>query len=181
MFNSLADEISPGADLAKSIGRTYAELAAENGRKLEAMGQGPQPVDEWVARFRRKDTQHAPGLGRPLVRLVRAADADGYTVGLRVDITEKKRHEEALEHARAEYQSLVDCSPYVVFKVDFCSASSFRERPARDFFGRPVAEIVGTPVLDCVHRKTGRSSPRSRGPPRKATASKEWATPCRSA
>ncbi len=57
MFNSLADEISPGADLAKSIGRTYAELAAENGRKLEAMGQGPQPVDEWVARFRRKDTQ----------------------------------------------------------------------------------------------------------------------------
>lgn len=52
MFNGLAAELSPGADLAKSIGRTYAELAAENGRKLEAMGQGPQPVDEWVTQAR---------------------------------------------------------------------------------------------------------------------------------
>jgi PAS domain S-box-containing protein len=152
MFNSLADEISPGADLAKSIGRTYAELAAENGRKLEGMGQGPQPVDEWVARFRRKDTQttrQASG-GRWFDWSERLTPS-GYTVGLRVDITEKKRHEEALEHARAEYQSLVDSLTDVVFKVDFYSGLiTFANAAARDFFGRPVAAIVGTPVLDCV-------------------------------
>jgi len=152
MFNSLAAEISPGADLAKSIGRTYAELAAENGRKLEAMGEGPQPVDDWVARFRAKDTQ----------RTRQAADGrwfdwcerltpGGYTVGLRVDVTEKKRHEEALEHARVEYQSLVDSLTDVVFKVDFYSGLiTFANAAARDFFGRPLAEIVGMPVLDCV-------------------------------
>ena len=155
MFNSLADEISPGADLAKSIGRTYAELAAENGRKLEAMGQGPQPVDEWVARFRRKDTQttrQASG-GRWFDWSERLTPG-GYTVGLRVDITEKKRHEEALEHARAEYQSLVDSLTDVVFKVDFYSGLIiFANAAARDFFGRPVAEIVGTPVLDCVQEE----------------------------
>ena len=152
MFNSLADEISPGADLGKSIGRTYAELAAENGRKLEAMGQGAQPVDEWVARFRAKDTQttrQASG-GRWFDWSERLTPS-GYTVGLRVDITEKKRHEEALEHARAEYQSLVDSLTDVVFKVDFYSGLIiFANAAARDFFGRPVAAIVGTPVLDCV-------------------------------
>jgi len=50
MFNSLAAELSPGADLAKSIGRTYAELAAENGRKLEAIGKGPsRSTNGWRA------------------------------------------------------------------------------------------------------------------------------------
>ena len=152
MFNSLADEISPGADLAKSIGRTYAELAAENGRKLEGMGQGPQPVDAWVARFRAKDTQttRQASDGRWFDWSERLTPS-GYTVGLRVDITEKKRHEEALEHARAEYQSLVDSLTDVVFKVDFYSGLiTFANAAARDFFGRPVAAIVGTPVLDCV-------------------------------
>jgi PAS domain S-box-containing protein len=153
MFNSLADDISPGADLAKSIGRTYAELAAENGRKLEALGQGPQPVDEWVARFRRKDmqtTRQASG-GRWFDWSERLTPG-GYTVGLRVDVTEKKRHGEALEHARAEYQSLVDSLTDVVFKVDIYSGLIiFANAAALDFFGRPVAEIVGTPVLDCVH------------------------------
>jgi PAS domain S-box-containing protein len=152
MFNSLADDISPGADLAKSIGRTYAELAAENGRKLEAMGQGPQPVDEWVARFRRKDTQRTrQASGGRWFDWSERLTPGGYTVGLRVDVTEKKRHEEALEHARAEYQSLVDSLTDVVFKVDFYSGLIiFANAAARDFFGRPVAEIVGTPVLDCV-------------------------------
>lgn len=153
MFNSLADEISPGADLGKSIGRTYAELAAENGRKLEAMGQGPQPVDQWVARFRAKDTQatRQASDGRWFDWSERLTPS-GHTVGLRVDITEKKRHEEALEHARAEYQSLVDSLTDVVFKVDFYSGLiTFANAAARDFFGRPVAAIVGTPVLDCVH------------------------------
>ena len=155
MFNSLADEISPGADLSKSIGRTYAELAAENGRKLEAMGQGPQPVDEWVARFRAKDTQttRQAADGRWFDWSERTTPS-GYTVGLRVDITEKKRHEEALEHARAEYQSLVDSLTDVVFKVDYYSGLiTFANAAARDFFGRPVAAIVGTPVLDCVHNE----------------------------
>jgi PAS domain S-box-containing protein len=153
MFNSLADEISPGADLGKSIGRTYAELAAENGRKLEAMGQGPQPVDEWVARFRRKDTQRTrQASGGRWFDWSERLTPGGYTVGLRVDITEKKRHEQALEHARAEYQSLVDSLTDVVFKVDFYSGLiTFANAAARDFFGRPVAEIVGTPVLECVH------------------------------
>ena len=78
----------------------------------------------------------------------------GYTVGLRVDVTEKKRHEEALEHARAEYQSLVNSLTDVVFKVDFYSGLIiFANAAARDFFGRPVAEIVGTPVLDCVQQE----------------------------
>ena len=152
IFNSLAAEISPGADLAKSVGRTYAELAAENGRKLEAMGEGPQPVDEWVARFRAKDTQ----------RQRQAADGrwfewserltpSGYTVGLRADVTEMKRNEAALEHARSEYQSLVDSLTDMVFKVDFYSGLiTFATAAARDFCGRPLDRSVGTPVLDCV-------------------------------
>jgi PAS domain S-box-containing protein len=152
MFNSLAAEISPGADLAKSIGRTYAELAAENGRKLEAMGEGPQPVDDWVARFRAKDTQRTrQASGGRWFDWCERLTPSGYTVGLRVDVTEKKRHEQAIEHARAEYQSLVDSLTDVVFKVDFYSGLiTFANDAARDFFGRPVAEIIGTPVLACV-------------------------------
>ena len=152
MFNSLAAELSPGADLAKSIGRTYAELAAENGRKLEAMGKGPQPVDEWVARFRRKDTRRTrQASGGRWFDWSERLTPSGYTVGLRVDVTEKKRHEEALEHARAEYQSLVDSLTDVVFKVDFYSGLiTFASGAARDFFGVPADRMVGTPLLDYV-------------------------------
>ena len=42
----------------------------------------------------------------------------------------------------------------MVFKVDFYSGLIiFANAAARDFFGRPVAEIVGTPVLDCVQQE----------------------------
>ena len=161
MFNSLAAELSPGADLAKSIGRTYAELAAENGRKLEAMGKGPQPVDEWVARFRRKDTRRTrQASGGRWFDWSERLTPSGYTVGLRVDVTEKKRHEEALEHARAEYQSLVDSLTDVLFKVDFYSGLiTFANAAAGDFFGRPVGEIVSArPCSSACSRKTSRSS-----------------------
>jgi PAS domain S-box-containing protein len=62
-----------------------------------------------------------------------------------------KRNEAALEHARSEYQSLVDSLTDMVFKVDFYSGLiTFANAAARDFFGRPLDRIVGTPVLDCV-------------------------------
>ena len=177
MFNSLADEISPGADLAKSIGRTYAELAAENGRKLEAMGQGPQPVDEWVARFRARTADHAPGLGRPLVRMV---EADAGRLHGRA---QGRRHrEEAPRGGRSSTpapstQSLVD-SLTVVFKVDFYSGLIIFAN-ARPGFLRPAGgRIVGRPC-SMRQEETGRSSPGSRVPPRKAYG--EWAIPCRSA
>jgi signal transduction histidine kinase len=131
MFNSRAAEIS-GARLAE--GKTYEEMARETARTMEQAGHGPQPVEEWLARFRRKDgkTTRRTTDGRWFDWSERLTPS-GYTVGLRVDVSEKIRHEQALEHARAEYQSLVASLTDIVIKVDFASGViSFASAAAAD-------------------------------------------------
>src|SRR5258708_22543126 len=152
MFNTQAATVSPALQAPGAIGRTYEDMARETAQRLEAAGQGPQPVDEWVARFRRKDTQRTRQAvdGRWFDWSERLTPS-GRTVGLRVDVTEMKKHEQALEHARAEYQSLVDSLTDVVFKLDLKSgASTFAGAAAADFFGVPFDRRVGTSGMDYI-------------------------------
>jgi PAS domain S-box-containing protein len=152
MFNRLAAAVTPSLQLADAIGRTYEDLARETGRQLEAAGHGPQAVDEWVARFRRKDIQRTrqTGDGRWFDWSERLTPS-GHTVGLRVDVTEMKNHEQAVEQARAEYQSLVGSLTDVVFKLDFqTGAFCFAGGGAADFFGVPAERLLGTPFIDYV-------------------------------
>ncbi len=151
-FNSVAAAVTPSLQRPDSVGRTYEELVRETARQLEAAGKGPQPVEEWLERFRGKQTRRTrQALDGRWFDWSERRTPSGRTVGLRVDVTEIKNHEQALEHARAEYQSLVDSLSDVVFELDLRSGDfTFASAAAADFFGMPPARLIGRPFLDYV-------------------------------
>src|SRR5476651_320941 len=57
MFNTMALQLTPTLKEPGAIGKTYEMLANDSAERLVAAGMGPQPVDEWIERFRSKATE----------------------------------------------------------------------------------------------------------------------------
>ncbi|TAJ24327.1 MAG: PAS domain S-box protein [Reyranella sp.] len=156
LYNSTAAAITPVLNRPDAIGRTYAELAVasveQNGPSQDE-GGGPQTVDEWVQRFRSRETQQTR----------RAADGrwfewseksmpSGRTVGLRADVTHIKELQLASENARQEYQFLVESLADMVFELDVTTGIlTFASSAAQELFGVSAAELVGSLPLERVH------------------------------
>ncbi|MBS0224106.1 MAG: PAS domain S-box protein [Proteobacteria bacterium] len=150
-FNAAAAGVNPGLWEPDCIGRTYATVARETAQRLEAAGHGPQPVDEWVARFRRKDaqrTRQAPD-GRWFEWSERATPS-GRTVGLRVDVTEIKNKELELERAGARYHSLVDSLTDMVYATNEKGIFTYASPGATELLGVPPDVLIGTRFRDWV-------------------------------
>lgn len=159
MCNSVARTLTPALRQPNAIGRTYSELAHDSARRLEAAGLGPQPVLEWIERFRSRTTERTRQSddGR-WFDWSEKATAGGLTVGLRVDVTDIKQHELALEkaraeqeHARARYQSLVDSMVDVAYTLDVETGKfTFVNAAVADLFGVPPEEFIGTHFLQHI-------------------------------
>ena len=159
MCNSVARTLTPALRRPDAIGRTYSELAHESARGLEAAGMGPQPVEEWIARFRNRTTERRRQSddGRWFDWFEKGT-ASGLTVGLRVDVTDITAHELALEKARAEqeqmrarYQSLADSMADVAYVLDVETGKfTFVNAAVNDMFGMPPEEFVGTHFLELI-------------------------------
>ena len=159
MSNGMADSLTPAMVDADVTGWTYEMLARDTARRREEAGHGPQPVEEWIARFRAKD---------PVPRRRQAADgrwfdwsekttSTGMTVGLRIDVTDIKRHELEIEKARAEqeqararYQSLVDSLQDMVYAIDARGTFTYVSPGAAELLGVPSSVLVGTAFRDWV-------------------------------
>jgi PAS domain S-box-containing protein len=159
MCNSVARTLTPALRRPDAIGRTYSELAHDSARGLEAAGMGPQPVQEWIDRFRTRTTERTRQADDG--RWFDWSEKDtpsGLTVGLRVDVTDIKRHEFALEKARAEqanararYQSLVDSMADVAYTLDVETGRfTFVNAAVADLFGMPPEKFVGTHFLQHI-------------------------------
>ncbi len=159
MCNSVARTLTPALRQPNAIGRTYSELAHDSARGLEAAGMGPQPVQEWIERFRTRTTERTRQAddGRWFDWSEKGTPS-GLTVGLRVDVTDIKKHEFALEkaraeqeHARARYQSLVDSMVDVAYTLDVETGRfTFVNAAVADLFGVPPEEFVGTHFLQHI-------------------------------
>jgi PAS domain S-box-containing protein len=159
MFNSVAKSLTPALREPGAIGKTYEMLARDSARRLEAAGMGPQPVAEWVERFRSKNVerQREAEDGR-WFDWSEKGTASGLTVGLRVDVTDIKRHELALEQARAEqeqarveYQTLVDSLADVAYRLDVTTGKFvFVSAASNDLFGVPPEKVIGAHFLEYV-------------------------------
>lgn len=156
MCNSVARTLTPALRQPNAIGRTYSELAHDSARGLEAAGMGPQPVQEWIERFRTKTTLRTRQSddGRWFDWSEKGTPG-GLTVGLRVDVTDIKQHEFALEkarteqaNARARYQSLVDTMVDVAYTLDVETGKfTFVNAAVADLFGVPPEKFVGSHFL----------------------------------
>jgi PAS domain S-box-containing protein len=152
LFNSMARELTPALAESDAIGKTYEELARATGVRREAMGLGPQPVETWIERFRSRIPQRTreSDNGR-WYDWSEKGTASGLTVGLRVDVTDLKEHELALEQARTEYQSLVDSLADVAYRLDVESGKfTFVSAASIDLFGVPPEKMVGSHFLDYI-------------------------------
>ncbi len=159
MCNSVARTLTPALRQPNAIGRTYSELAHESARGLEAAGMGPQPVEEWITRFRNRTTERTRQADDG--RWFDWSEKDtpsGLTVGLRVDVTDIKQHEFALEKARAEqanararYQSLVDSMVDVTYTLDVETGRfTFVNAAVADLFGMPPEKFIGSHFLQHI-------------------------------
>jgi len=156
MCNSVARTLTPALRQPNAIGRTYSELAHDSARELEAAGMGPQPVQEWIERFRNRTTERTRQSddGRWFDWSEKGTPG-GLTVGLRVDVTDIKQHEFALEkarteqaNARARYQSLVDTMVDVAYTLDVETGKfTFVNAAVADLFGVPPEKFVGSHFL----------------------------------
>lgn len=159
MCNSVARTLTPALRQPNAIGQTYSALAHESARQLEAAGLGPQPVQEWIERFRTKTTERTRQSddGRWFDWSEKGTPS-GLTVGLRVDVTDIKHHEFALEKARAEqehmrarYQSLADSMVDVAYVLDVETGKfTFVNAAVNDMFGMPPEKFVGTHFLKLI-------------------------------
>ena len=152
MFNSTAKSLTLRLQEPGAIGKTYSELAHDSARRLEAAGMGPQPVDDWIERFRSKNTerQRQAEDGR-WFDWSEKGTASGLTVGLRVEVTDIKQHELALEQTRADYQTLVDSLADVAYRLDVTTGRfTFVSAAAADLFGVPPEKVVGAHFLGYI-------------------------------
>jgi len=152
MFNSVARTLTPGLASPDAIGKTYEELARESGRRLEALGLGPQPVESWIDRFRTRSVERMRQSedGR-WFNWFEIGTPSGYTVGLRIDVTDVKQHELALEQAHTEYQTLIESLADVAYRLDVQTGKfTFVSAAAREVFGIPPEHMVGRHFLEFI-------------------------------
>ena len=152
MSNAVADSLTPAMREGDVTGWTYEMLARDSARRLEEAGLGPQPVEEWIARFRSKSA---------VVRRRQSTDgrwfewsekttSGGMTVGLRIDVTDIRRHEAELEKARRRYQTLVDSLSDLVYAVDVRGRFTYVSPGAGELLGVPPAEAIGKRFQDWI-------------------------------
>jgi PAS domain S-box-containing protein len=153
MFNKVAIEISPGLAQPDAVGRTFAELAVDNARRLEAAGIGGLDVEAAIKRFRQKGRQgQRQSLDGRWIDFSEQLTPGGRTVGLRVDVSEIKNRELEVDRARAEYQALVDSLSDMVVKIDIDSGEfTFASAAAGDLLGVPSDKLLGVNVRDFIH------------------------------
>jgi PAS domain S-box-containing protein len=160
MFNSAAESVTPALRQSHAIGRNYMEIARETARLMEAGGMGCQPWRQWLEHFRAKNRRRTLQChdGR-WIECNEKATPSGYTVGLRVDVSELKLSQLALERARREYQALVDSLTDMVYVLDSKGVFTFASAAAERLLGVPATSLVGTRFgtlveADDLHRAT---------------------------
>jgi PAS domain S-box-containing protein len=151
MFNTVAQQLTPALREPGAIGKTYEELANDTARRLVEAGMGPQPVAEWLERFRSKTTerQRQSADGR-WYEWSEKATASGLTVGLRIDVTDIKNHEIEIEHARARYQTLVDSLQDMVYAVDWRGRYTYVSPGVTSLLGTTADKVIGTRFRDWI-------------------------------
>lgn len=157
LFNSIAATITPSLVERPSIGRTYEDLATEAGRAREAAGLGPAKawVAEQVARFRSKGKAGQRQLpdGRWFEMFERATPT-GRTVGLRVDVTALKTHEQEIERNLARLRAVFESSGASIVMTDRdlrvvlvnSELAALAGRKPEEAVGRPLAELIEHPL-----------------------------------
>jgi PAS domain S-box-containing protein len=155
-FNTAARSSSPVLGDPDVLGMSYPQLAVRSGQRLEAAGFGPQPVEQWIERFRTRVPNRArQALDGRWYDWTEKLTPSGLTIGLRADVTNFKRQELSLavarrdaETAKGRYQALVESLSDMVFALDENRRFTYVSPGGVELLGAPTAAILGTRLHD---------------------------------
>ena len=147
-YPSVADAMRPGAKLDD-----LARTAFEAGAVRNSGGN----VEQWMTiRLRQHRTaqgSHEQQLadGRWVLSSERKTSAGG-TVGIRTDITERKRAEEALHKSEERYRLLIEASPDALLVTSQDGIITFANATAVDLHGaQSMDQLIGLDLLALLH------------------------------
>ena len=120
MFNAAAVASTPVLKRPGIIGISYEQLARETAKLSREFGAPLEnTAEEWVARFRSKGRRiMRQAVGERWFEWSEKATPSGRTVGLRVDVTDLKKHEMEIEHTLDLLQETIDALPAGVVLYD---------------------------------------------------------------
>lgn len=141
------------ADLI-AVGTRYEQGLREGVRR----GQYPEArgrEEAWIAeRLRQHRDPQGPIEQRTAdgrwVRILERRTPTGETVGLRVDITEIKEREEALQRSEERLRAIMDATPDCIFCVDGAGRAVDVNQAVETVFGYRRADIIGRRPVDIV-------------------------------
>ena len=156
LFNSITASMTPALNRPGVIGTTYEELARTAGREREARGEGTAEtyVAEQMARFRSKGKAGLRRLadGRWIEMFERATPA-GRTVGLRVDVTALKTHEQELERSLARLRAIFESSGASIVMTDRDLRVVMLNSELAGLAGVKPEEAVGRPLGELIEHQ----------------------------
>jgi PAS domain S-box-containing protein len=155
LFNRRATELYPIAFNRGNIGRAFEDLMDPIG--LQVLGLRDDAARavwkrQMIERFRNPGA--AVDVRRPDGMWLRAHQyraSSGQTAVIRVDITELKNRELALEESERRYAELVNSLSEVLFSIDHEGTVSYVSRPVETILGYHPDSLQGAPLQRFVH------------------------------
>ncbi|GAA0592533.1 PAS domain S-box protein [Caenispirillum bisanense] len=148
MYPQLAALMEPGITFGAMV---------EEARRLGLFAQTGDDLDRWIAR--RLDEHRTP-TGRPFIQRladgrwiqsVERATPDGGVVGTRVDITDLKTAQMALERLARRNELILNSVADGIFGLDADGRCIFVNRAGATLLGHPPAVLVGAELRALIH------------------------------
>ncbi|MFH1134646.1 MAG: PAS domain S-box protein [Pseudomonadota bacterium] len=136
MYGFSVDEVLGGTSQELGIWGDRPEQEAARGRILEKEGR----IRHFEFQFRRKNGEKGTGLNfAEIIRL----DERPYLLSMTVDISERKKAEEALRKSEERYRTVLDASPFPVAAYDLEGRCLYLNPSFTKVFGWTLSEVMG--------------------------------------
>ena len=146
IFSAFADRIVPGISFEDMLRAGIAKSTFPS-----AHGRAEAFIVERLARFRNPagPTEYRQTGGR-WIRSEEKKIANGGTVSIRSDITERRHAIEALRESEAQLRLMTDALPVLIAYVDYSERYVMINRTGAKWYGLPANKIIGKYVKDIL-------------------------------